>query len=974
MFRNRLMTVLGVLIALAMFATACAPATTAPSATTAPATAAPATAAPVTQAPAATAMPAHTGGWLDQVVFSVVDSSSAITQLQAGAIDIYAGGLAAADFPNITKANLAYAESSGLQYSIMYNPATFTDKKVLNPFSDKKIREATNYLYDRNYINQEVYAGANLAKFFAITTQFPAYANNAAVAASLEAEYAYNPDKAKSIIAAEMTTLGATQDSTGKYQFNGKPVTLNFLIRTDSDGTRKPIGDYVATQLESVGFTVNREYKKSSEASPIWQGDPTTGAWNLYTAAYSATVIDREEKVNFQEYYAPDSIQGTEPFLSNTGIDPTFAKLCDDLANGNYTSLAQRDQMMAQALPLSMQDSLMVFLIDGKNFVPENPKVQVSYDLAAGVEGAYVAPYTLRFANQTGGILKWGNSDLFTDPWNPIAGSNWAWDQANHNFTAMGYAGMMPDPYTGLNWPIVFDKATVTATQGLPIGKTLDWVTLNTVPSITVPDDADVNWDAKAQKFITEADYKKGRADSAAVTAQAAKLAGAADLTQMVAPASTPAPAATPVATATPAPLSSGAQVLSKVITDLATFYDQNSGSSVDTQVASALTAGQAGLETEVANIAGMTTDAAKQNEIATFAMNFVGTATNGYYQSTSKIMSSITYPSDLFDKVTWHDGTKLSVADFLMSMIMTFDRADKNSAIYDDQAVPNFQSFMQGFVGFRITSTSPLTVEYYANVYSADAELDVTTLYPWYTYGEGSWHVLAVSNLAEAAGELAYSDDKATAKKIEWTNYVGGPSLDIMSKYLDQAIALKYIPYAATLGQYITADDAVAAYTNLKNWFSAHGNFWVGTGPYMMGTVSTTEKTATMTRYPAFPFDSDQWSKFSAPQIAVVAVDGPAQVTTGQEGDFNVSVTYNKAPYPSAEITSVKYLLFDATNTIVNQGDAKMTAEGAYTVALTADITGKLTAGSDKLMIVVVAKPVAIPTFFTQQFVTVAP
>jgi len=50
------------------------------------------------------------------------------------------------------------------------------------------------------------------------------------------------------------------------------------------------------------------------------------------------------------------------------------------------------------------------------------------------------------------------------------------------------------------------------------------------------------------------------------------------------------------------------------------------------------------------------------------------------------------------------------------------------------------------------------------------------------------------------------------------------------------------------------------------------------------------------------------------------------------------------------------------------------MTAEGTYKVALTAAITGKLTAGSDKLEIVVVANPVAIPTFFTQQFVTVAP
>jgi peptide/nickel transport system substrate-binding protein len=500
-----------------------------------------------------------------------------------------------------------------------------------------------------------------------------------------------------------------------------------------------------------------------------------------------------------------------------------------------------------------MQDSLMVFLIDGKNFVPESPKVQVSYDLAAGVEGAYVAPYTLRFAGQTGGSVNYGVNDLFTEPWNPISGSNWAWDQANHNFTAMGYTGMMPDPYTGLNWPIVFDKATVTATKGLPIGKTLDWVTLNTADTITVPDDAFVDWDAKTQTFITA----KTKSPDKPITA---------------------------------------------------------------------------------------------------------------------KIMSSITYPSDLFDKVTWHDGTKLSVADFLMSMIMTFDRANKDSAIYDENDVPLFQSFQQGFVGFRITSTSPLTVEYYQNVYAADAELDVVTMYPWYAYGEGSWHALTISNLAEQAGELAYSVDKATAKKVDQTNYVGGPSLNIMSKYLDQAIAQKYVPYYSTLGKYITADDAVAAYTNLKNWFKAHGNFWVGTGPYMMGTVSTTEKTATMTRYPAFAYESDQWSRFSQPKVAVVTVDGPAQVTTGQEGDFNVSVSFNKAPYPSAEITSVKYLLFDATNTIVNTGDAKMTAEGAYSVALTSDITTKLTAGSDKLEIIVVTIPVAIPTFFTQQFVTVAP
>jgi hypothetical protein len=40
----------------------------------------------------------------------------------------------------------------------------------------------------------------------------------------------------------------------------------------------------------------------------------------------------------------------------------------------------------------------------------------------------------------------------------------------------------------------------------------------------------------------------------------------------------------------------------------------------------------------------------------------------------------------------------------------------------------------------------------------------------------------------------------------------------------------------------------------------------------------------------------------------------------------------------------------------------------------LTSAITTPLIAGSDKLVVIVVATPVAIPTFATQQFETVAP
>ena len=118
-------------------------------------------------------------------------------------------------------------------------------------------------------------------------------------------------------------------------------------------------------------------------------------------------------------------------------------------------------------------------------------------------------------------------------------------------------------------------------------------------------------------------------------------------------------------------------------------------------------------------------------------------------------------------------------------------------------QAVPNFQSFQQGFVAFRITSTSPLTVEYYANVYAADAELDVTTLWPCVPLSVKAPGMCWQSpTWPKPPVELAYSDDKATAKKIEWTNFVGGPSLDILSKYLDQAIATEVNPIRSHPGQ----------------------------------------------------------------------------------------------------------------------------------------------------------------------------
>lgn len=845
MSKNRLMLAFSVLMIAAMLFTACAPKPTeAP--TQAPAPTKPAEQ-PTAVAPTEEPTPepsTRVGGWLDEIVMSVVSGDSAVTQLKAGAIDIYANGRSSADLPAIKEAGLSYSSSNGLYYDMIYNPGVCSDPKMLNPFSNRKIREATNWLYDRNYINQEVYAGGGLVKFFAIQTNGPDYAELADVARALEAKYAYNFDKAKEVIKTEMEGMGATLGADGKWEYEGAPVTIILLTRPDSDGTRKPIGDYVAAQFEAVGFKVDHQYKNAAEASPLWiQSEPTDCLWHSYTAAWSSTAISRDEKNMFQQMYLNTSVQGMPVFLANVS-DPEFQKVGDDLNNGKFTTLAERHDMFAKAMELSLQDSLQVFLIDGKNYTPYNTNVQVTSDLAAGVESAQLYPFTLRFKGQEGGQLKWATQNMFADPWNQIGGSNWTFDQGAQRATAS--AGFMADPYTGLAWPLRAEKAEITVLDSLPpTNKTLDWVTLSTAPEIQVPADAWADWDAKTQTFI---------------------------------------------------PAGEGV---------------------------------------------------------------------------TSQMKSVVYYPADLYSTVKWHDGSNFSAADVVMALILTFDRAKPDSAIYDEAAVPVFESFMSYFKGVKIVSTEPLVVEYYADLTQPDAENMAASLWPNYGFGEASWDVIALGNLAEAAGELAYSSDKSGAKEVEWTSFVGGPSLEILKKHLDQAETDKYVPYAPTMSQYVTADEAAARYANLQKWYADHGHFIVGTGPYYLDKAFLTEKTLTLKRYEGYPDLAERWSGFGEPMLAEAELDGAGQVKIGEEAAFDVYITYNDQPYPQADIKQVKFLLYNAKNEVVLVGEAQAVADGQYQVILPADVTAKLEAGSNKLEVAVILIPVSVPTFTSIDFVT---
>jgi peptide/nickel transport system substrate-binding protein len=305
------------------------------------------------------------------------------------------------------------------------------------------------------------------------------------------------------------------------------------------------------------------------------------------------------------------------------------------------------------------------------------------------------------------------------------------------------------------------------------------------------------------------------------------------------------------------------------------------------------------------------------------------------------------------------------------MGMILTFDRAKEASAVYDAAYVPDFESFMSSFKAVHIVSTDPLVIETWSDLYYLDAEYAVSDWWPFYDQGQASWHALTLGLMVEERGEAAFSQAKAGEGEVEWLSYISGPTLEFLRTSLTQATEENYIPYAPTLGEYVSADDATDRWANLTEWNRSRGHFWVGTGAYFLQRAFPVEGNVILQRNPDFPDNANKWDRFSAPAIAEVDIEGPNRVTIGEEAAFDVFVSFEDAPYAVDDIMEVKYLVFDATGTLAEVGVATAVEDGLWEVTLSSELTGKLAAGSNRLEVVVVSKRVALPSSNALQFVT---
>ena len=798
-------------------------------------------------AESSTAKSERIGAWVDEVVFrEEADRAKAINMFEAGEIQVYGLGITDPELYRRIQASrvLRYEISYGSSSELTFNPVgpTFPKSGDLNPFHLPAIREAINWLVDRDYIAEEIYGGLAVPRFLPLTTAFPDYAHLADVARQLELHYAYDPEKAKAVIAKEMAKLGAKLVGQ-RWHYRGKPVRLLLLIRTEDQ--RREIGDYVATLLENLGFVVERLYKTAAESSPIWiGGNPADGRWHIYTGGWVSLAIDRDQADMFNSYYTPRG--RPDPLWQAYRPSPRLDKVAEILDRRDYNTSEQRKELMTEALKLAMEDSVRVWLADVVYVWPRRKEVVLAADLAGGISGSILWPYTIRYVDGIGGRVNFANPSMLTEPWNPVAGSNWIFDNAITRATQD--LPTFPDPFTGLVWPQRIKTAEVYAEKGLPITKTLDWLTLNFVPSIEVPQEAWVDWDPVAERFITARELHP-----------------------------------------------KGLKARTKTI---------------------------------------------------------------------------VRYADNLWE-THWHDGNKLSLADFLFGFILSFDRAKPKSTIFDEAAVPAFKTFMSHFRGARILEKNPLVVEVYSDQLFPDAETIAASRSTDF-YINTPWHELALGVLAERNRELAFSASKADRLKVQWLSYISGPSLAVLDRHLAVALKEAFIPYRNTLGEYLNPREATERYEKLRDWRQTRKHFWVSNGPFYLHTVYPVEKIVVIRKSQLFSDPADKWVRFVEPRIADVDVSGPRMVKVGSNVEFQVQVSFQGKPYPTQDIEFVRYLLFDARGELVELGNAESVREGVWRVALNSKQTARLALGSNRLEAAVTSRVVALPSFRSFRFVTV--
>ncbi len=428
--------------------------------------------------------PAAVGPALDSLIFSSFNVDQAPLQIQNGEMDLYLFGLkidAARQLAESAPEAIELIEAPASTLSLILNPAPAPEGE-LNPFAIREIRQAMQYLVDREFIANDIFQGRALPMFSPIG---PLDYDQLTVFETIRTRnYHADVESVRRVISEHMQAAGAQLGADGKWSFNGRPITLKLISRVEDE--RRAIGDLFRVALENVGFAVQPILQQFGPATlAVYASDPITFQWHAYTEGWGRSSSSRYDDAALNSFAAP--WLGNMPGWQETGFwqyqQDDLDALGQRLFRGEFTSKEERDELFNRMLGIALDESVRIWLVTALQAFPIREEVE---NLTVDIVGGPKSIFSLRAASIEGGSqMRVGHLWIWTERtiWNPIGGYG-------DVYSADIYRNMV-DP------PIVNHPFT-----GLPMPFRAAYEVENNGPEATVavPEDA-VMWDAGADAW-----------------------------------------------------------------------------------------------------------------------------------------------------------------------------------------------------------------------------------------------------------------------------------------------------------------------------------------------------------------------------------------------------------------------------------------------------------------------------------------
>ncbi len=318
----------------------------------------------------------------------------------------------------------------------------------------------------------------------------------------------------------------------------------------------------------------------------------------------------------------------------------------------------------------------------------------------------------------------------------------------------------------------------------------------------------------------------------------------------------------------------------------------------------------------------------------------------------------------------TFHDGTRMSVADVLYPYVVAYRWGVPSSV-----ASPHYDSYIdrattlirQHLVGLRVvgldkTSKSirfgdlslerdQLIVEVYADAVPANTEQAAVIAPPWSSV---PWQVMALMEESVTRGWAAFSQAEARQRQIPWLDLVRDERLQQqLLSLVEQFERDGYRPQA--LHPLVSVDEARGRWHALKAFYQQHHHLLVSNGPYLLKSWSDDATVLQVFRDPAYPLGIGSFDSYPIPRRAFITkidrrnsdVSISAEVERVDKAGRSFEIVrepLGQRPFATwkKDVIVCRYLVIDGRGRVTLTGLGRQQEDNTFTI----DLKDKLAPG----------------------------